>query len=56
MTSEDRAERENLLRLRRFMQLRHDIDEAARVAAAYGRLELQLHYAPVSISRQRPAR
>lgn len=42
MTSEDRAEQDNLRRLRRFMQLRRDVDAAERTAAAYWRLELQL--------------
>jgi hypothetical protein len=42
MTSEDRAEQDNLRRLRRYMQLRRDVDAAARIAAAHWRLELQL--------------
>jgi hypothetical protein len=55
MTSEDRAEQDSLRRLRRLAQLRRDVDEAARVAAAYARLELQLHFEPIPVTPRRQA-
>jgi hypothetical protein len=48
MTSEDRAEQDNLRRLRRFLQLRRDVDAAERLAEARLRLELQLVHVPVA--------
>ena len=55
MTSEDRAEQDNLRRLRRYLQLRRDVDAAERFAAAHLRLELQLVHTLVA-APPRPTR